>query len=539
VIGALASLIRDQRALIIGPIRQEILSGVDLQEYEGKYQRMHPLKELLKNNEMWLMRRIRDYAVERDFARYTSTLEEAWRVSIVGLTDSIISALAISEEPWELNPDDDYITDPIAAFGVIEAQRHRSRGISIEMFLGLMKYYKQSYLDLIRMSYPTRQIPTEAPINEENHDGARYGQFIERAFDRIEIAFCAEWSRSETINHAIVELQETNRQLTNEKNKFLTIIESIPTAVFLLDDNRYIIHMNHAGAQMISPEAKSGAYYYSQPESRIRFPWMEDEFCRFRETGEMKECESLIELPDGDESHVLVNFKTMQDISFKYPGTVVILNPINELKMMERELKRSKELRDTILNAIEDAVCLINTDDFSIVDGNSSFLAEYRSAQHLIPGSFCYEITHSLQEPCGPPHDECPLKETVREGKTAHSEHRHFFPDGSEAFIDIITSPVMDEKGKVIQVVHIARDITERKKAEKEKEKLIKELKTALEEIKTIKGIIPICMHCKGIRDDKGAWKKLEEYVTEHSEAQFSHGICEACLNKYYPEEAD
>ena len=500
---------------------------------------MHPLEELLINNELWLMRRIRDYAVQRDYSRYTSTLEEAWRVSIVGLTDSIISALAISEEPWELGPKDDYITDPIAAFGVIEAQRHRSRGISLEMFLGLMKYYKQSYLDLIRTSYPTQKIPTEDQTNGETHNVVRYSRFIERVFDRIEIAFCAEWSRNETTNNVTAELQEANRQLANEKNKFLTIYESIPTAVFLLDEKRCIIHMNYAGAQMIDPEAKLGGHYYSQPESRILFPWLEDELCRFRETGVEKEYEYLIELPDGDECYVLAHFRLMQDISLKYQGIVVILKDITEHKMMEREIESSKELRETILNAIDDAVCLINTDDFSIVDANSSFLAQYQENQNSIFGSSCYNITHDLQEPCGPPNDECPLKKTVQSGKTANFEHRHFMPDGSENFEDIITSPVMDDKGNVIQVVHIARNITERKNAEKEREKLIKDLRIALEEIKTIKGIIPICMYCKGIRDDKGAWNKLEKYITEHSEAQFSHGICEECLNKHYPEEDD
>jgi len=75
--------------------------------------------------------------------------------------------------------------------------------------------------------------------------------------------------------------------------------------------------------------------------------------------------------------------------------------------------------------------------------------------------------------------------------------------------------------------------------AEAKKEMLIQELQTTLEEIKTLKGIIPICMHCKGIRDDKGAWNKLEKFITEHSDAQFSHGLCEECLDKYYPEEED
>lgn len=61
---------------------------------------------------------------------------------------------------------------------------------------------------------------------------------------------------------------------------------------------------------------------------------------------------------------------------------------------------------------------------------------------------------------------------------------------------------------------------------------------SSVKEVKILKGIIPICLYCKGIRDDRGAWNKLEEYISEHSDAQFSHGICEKCLREHYPEEA-
>jgi len=63
------------------------------------------------------------------------------------------------------------------------------------------------------------------------------------------------------------------------------------------------------------------------------------------------------------------------------------------------------------------------------------------------------------------------------------------------------------------------------------------ELQKALNEIKTLRGIIPICSHCKQIRDDEGMWKKIEEYIYTHTEACFSHGICPNCMRKYYPEE--
>lgn len=69
-----------------------------------------------------------------------------------------------------------------------------------------------------------------------------------------------------------------------------------------------------------------------------------------------------------------------------------------------------------------------------------------------------------------------------------------------------------------------------------EREKLIVELKQALDEIKTLKGFLPICAACKKIRDDKGYWQQIEVYISDHSEAEFSHGMCPDCAREYYPE---
>jgi hypothetical protein len=74
------------------------------------------------------------------------------------------------------------------------------------------------------------------------------------------------------------------------------------------------------------------------------------------------------------------------------------------------------------------------------------------------------------------------------------------------------------------------------KQADKEKLVVIAELKKALEEIKTLSGFLPICASCKKIRDDQGYWKQIEVYISEHSEAEFSHGICPECSEKLYPE---
>lgn len=62
------------------------------------------------------------------------------------------------------------------------------------------------------------------------------------------------------------------------------------------------------------------------------------------------------------------------------------------------------------------------------------------------------------------------------------------------------------------------------------------QLKTALAEVRTLQGMLPICMFCKNIRDDKGYWNRIESYVQERSEAVFSHSICPKCAKEHYPD---
>ena len=82
----------------------------------------------------------------------------------------------------------------------------------------------------------------------------------------------------------------------------------------------------------------------------------------------------------------------------------------------------------------------------------------------------------------------------------------------------------------------VFRDITKRRMMEIEREKLISELQKTLEQVKTLKGLIPICASCKKIRNDRGYWEEVENYINAHSDATFTHSICPDCMKKLYPE---
>jgi PAS domain S-box-containing protein len=104
--------------------------------------------------------------------------------------------------------------------------------------------------------------------------------------------------------------------------------------------------------------------------------------------------------------------------------------------------------------------------------------------------------------------------------------------DGGERWISHICRPVTTEEGKPLGRRVSNRDITQRKLVQQQLSYKIIELEASIAKIRLLEGIIPICMCCKKIRDDKESWQQLEEYISEHSEATFSHGICPECYTE-------
>ena len=109
---------------------------------------------------------------------------------------------------------------------------------------------------------------------------------------------------------------------------------------------------------------------------------------------------------------------------------------------------------------------------------------------------------------------------------------------GRPRYLIFDASPVYDRAGQVVAAIETLQDITELKRIEEERERLNTELQDAMSKIKTLRGLIPICAGCKRIRDDKGYWNQLEQYVEDHSDASFSHGLCPECFRKFFPDAA-
>lgn len=120
-------------------------------------------------------------------------------------------------------------------------------------------------------------------------------------------------------------------------------------------------------------------------------------------------------------------------------------------------------------------------------------------------------------------------------GKALGFENRYICKDGSYRWFR--WNAIADMEHELIY--SLARDITESKRAKEERERLLRELQAALGEVKELREILPICMYCKSIRDDQNYWHTVETYISNHTKALFSHGICPNCSKNILKPELD
>jgi PAS domain S-box-containing protein len=111
-------------------------------------------------------------------------------------------------------------------------------------------------------------------------------------------------------------------------------------------------------------------------------------------------------------------------------------------------------------------------------------------------------------------------------GQALGFENRYLCKDGSYRWLLWNAAAELGER----TVFSAARDITVRKEAEEERDRLVHELRAALAEVRTLREILPICSYCKKIRDDENFWQNVESYISQHTRTRFSHGICPSCF---------
>lgn len=189
-----------------------------------------------------------------------------------------------------------------------------------------------------------------------------------------------------------------------------------------------------------------------------------------------------------------------------------------------------KEKEDQIENILNNVipVCITNK-KYEIIRANNAYWKIFGEPHNKRKVLKCYE--HRPGKSC---HTEnCALTQVIKGSKEYVCESTKEYRKMERNFI-ITARPYLDSNQEMVGIIESFQDITDIKLLEKEKEKLIEKLKESLEKVKLLSGFLPICASCKKIRDDKGYWKQIESYIRDHSEAEFTHGICPDCFKELY-----
>lgn len=276
------------------------------------------LTRFLQANETRLIEMHIAYSITRSYNAHVSTLPEAWRASVQGLNGAIALMLD-TRGAAEADYDSDIGEDPSTVYGIEVARRHGLRGVPLAMFLSNFKGYRDSYLRLIQM--------TGFPAATE----ALYLRLVRGFFDRAEIGICTQWARG-VVDADHDRLLAENQRVVTEKNKYLTIFESIQTPVFLIDAEGGIENMNHAAALLLSRDVVPGSVYYGSA-ARRSFQGLFG--LDPRGIGPLLP-EHEIETIDG-RRWVSVSTQEMLDVSRKFLGTVISFTDVTDARRAREE----------------------------------------------------------------------------------------------------------------------------------------------------------------------------------------------------------
>ena len=234
---------------------------------------------------------------------------------------------------------------------------------------------------------------------------------------------------------------------------------------------------------------------------------------------------------DGSECFVETMVSLIMDSNNKKVGFRGVARNITERKQADENLRESDERYRGLFERSREYVYLCDFEG-NFIDANNAALEGLGYTKKDIKSLNFMSLLDKDQLPRAIESLEEILKTGSHKGIV---EFRLKRKDG--VHIDIESKgAIIYADGKPYAIQGIARDITERKKLEEERSKLIYELRQALEKVKQLGGLLPICSHCKKIRDDKGYWNQIESYIRDHSEVEFSHGICQECAEKHYPD---
>ena len=338
------------------------------------------------------------------------------------------------------------------------------------------------------------------------------------------------------LKREVAERRQAEERLRESEERYRNFFDTSRDGVFMTTVDGQFFDVNSAALEMLGYGAdereaalrRNVADFYANPEERT------SHVALVSELGFSKEYPIDLRKKDGAFLHTLVTTVPRRDLNGTIIGFQGSIRDITERRRAEELLRNTVERFHTILSSLYSGV-LIVTEEGSVEFANQAFCEMFDLADSpaSLEGLKDSEMITKIRDVYADPAEAVArIREVVAEEKPIRGEEIAI--RGARTYtVDFI--PIFVNGKRSGRLWHHT-NITDLKRAESEKAKLVADLTEALAEVKKLSGFLPICSSCKKIRDDQGYWRQVEEYIRDHSEAEFSHSICPECAKKLYPD---
>jgi|GEM_PF-1634645 len=390
------------------------------------------------------------------------------------------------------------------------------------------------------------------------------------------------------------ELRNAQKAMEETRDRYLSLFENAPVGYVILDQAGMVKQFNTPFADMFQIQAvkRTGMAFadlLSQKDAAV----FRARFAALFKNPAGKMMEATVRSADGSPRHVQVTAAVHTEKpahgSPDDPELLLMVTDITDLKhakqSLEKSLKDSRTREREISGFLKGARAVLEQESFEktarkVFDicseligapsGYVALLSEDGSENEVLfleSGGLPCDVDPELPMPIrGLRQVAYEEHRAVYDNRFMESRWQQYMPEGHVRLENVLFAPLVidaravgligmaNKKGgfsgndtRIAQgfaelaaiALQNSRHFEKRNVAEKANEKLISELQKSLANVKQLSGLLPICAHCKKIRDDQGYWEQLESYLDRHSELKFSHGICQDCLKKHYPEFCD